>query len=148
MNAALIAPPAVLPARRARVPDWQLRFAALVQERMSAPFVWGRHDCCLWAADVVLALTGLDPAAALRGQYSDELGALRLVRQLGGLPQIASAALGEPCKASYATVGDVLLITHAGRTTLAICNGSSLLAPGALGLQAIAMPLNCPAWKV
>ena len=119
MNAALPAPPAVLPTRSARLPDWQLRFADLVHERMSAPFVWGRHDCCLWAADVVLALTGLDPAAALRCQYSNERGALRLVSQLGGLPQIASAALGEPRKASYATVGDVLLITHTGRTTLA-----------------------------
>lgn len=140
--------PAVLPARCSRVHDWQLRFAALVQERMAAPFVWGQHDCCLWAADVVQAITGLDPAAALRGQYASERGALRLVRQLGGLPAIASAALGHPVKAGFATVGDVLLITHERRTTLAICNGSSLLAPGAQGLAAIAMPLNCPAWKV
>lgn len=139
---------AVVPAVCTRVHDWQLRFAALVQARQAAPFVWGQHDCCLWAADVVQALTGIDPAAALRGQYANERSAQRLVRQLGGLAAIASAALGQPTKASFATVGDVLLVSHAGRTTLAVCNGASLLAPGALGLQAIAMPINCPAWKV
>lgn len=135
-------------AQAARLPDWQLNFSALCADRMHAPFICGQHDCCLWAADVVQAITGIDPAAQLRGKYNDERSAQRLVAALGGLPAIASAALGWPVRAALATVGDVLLITHERRTTLAICNGSSLLAPGAQGLQAIAMPLNCPAWKV
>jgi hypothetical protein len=140
--------PAVQAVPRARLPDWQLRFADLVAARLSAPFAWGQHDCCLWAADVVQAITGIDPAAHLRGQYTDEKSALRLVRSLGGLESIASAALGAATTARFATVGDVVLITHERITTLAVCNGTSLLAPGAAGLQAVAMPVDCLAWRV
>ena len=32
------------------------------------PFKRGSHDCCMWAADVVVALTGIDYAEDFRGR--------------------------------------------------------------------------------
>jgi hypothetical protein len=138
----------VLPAPKVRLPDWQMRFAALVRERVQEPFVWGQHDCCLWAADCVLALTGFDPAQQLRGAYADERTAVRLVRHLGGMARIAQAALGAPVGARLANVGDVVLVTHTGQTILSVCNGATLLSPSMQGMQTHALPLACRTWKV
>lgn len=131
-----------------RRPDWQARFAALCAERQDAPFVWGTHDCCLWAADAVQAITGLDFAAQHRGQYRDAESAARLLHRLGGVGAIASAALGAPVPVAFAAVGDVLLVLQEGRNALAVCNGDSALGPGPQGLAVLGMDAALAAWKV
>jgi len=79
----------------ARVRDWQSRLQACRAERCERPFAWGALDCALWGADCVHAVTGTDPAADLRGTYSDAAGAARVVARLGGLRAIGDARLGE-----------------------------------------------------
>lgn len=49
------------------------------------PFSRPDNDCCFFAASWVLAATGVDPAADLRGQYHDARGAARLLRRWGGM---------------------------------------------------------------
>ena len=61
--------PAALHARR---PDWPERLAVLVEARRHAPFVWGTHDCAMFAADAVLAQTDRDFLARWRGAYAAE----------------------------------------------------------------------------
>ena len=134
-----------LPERR---PDWQARFAALCLARQHQPFAWGSHDCCLWAADAVQALTGLDFAAEHRGLYADAEGAARLLHRLGGVGSIAAAVLGAPVPVSRATVGDVLLLQQDGRKALGVCNGSAALAAGPQGLAVLGMDTALAAWKV
>ena len=55
---------------------WRQQLDALIASRMAAPFAWGAHDCCLFAADAVLAQTGEDPAAEFRGTYASAAEAL------------------------------------------------------------------------
>lgn len=131
-----------------RLPDWQARFAELCEERRSTPFAWGSHDCCLWAADCVQAITGNDFAASYRGRYDDAKGAAELLVHAGGVGAIASAALGAPVPVSRATVGDVVLVQQEGRKALAACNGSAALATGPHGLVSIGMDAALAAWKV
>lgn len=83
-----------------RLPDWDDRLARAILDARATPFGWGSHDCCLFVADVTLALTGADPAAALRGKYSSETEAWELLRSLGitnhvhGILQRQADALG------------------------------------------------------
>lgn len=130
-----------------RVVDWQLRLSALAHERSERPFEWGVNDCCLFAADAVLAMTGVDHAAGFRG-YDSAAGALRHVEAGGGLEAIATAALGAPVPAGMAAVGDVVLVTNAGREVLAVCNGTTAISPGETGLTAHAMTAAVVCWKV
>ncbi|MDM0024070.1 DUF6950 family protein [Variovorax saccharolyticus] len=130
-----------------RLQDWQLRFAAFAKERASMPFAWGSNDCCLFAADAVLALTGKDWGADYRGGYDDAKRALRAM-PAGGLREVASRALGEPVSPLLAAVGDVVLMESEGRELLAICNGTSAIGPGADGLTSIDMEAALAAWKV
>lgn len=131
-----------------RLPDWPARFAALVAQRRACPFGWGAHDCVLWAADDVQALTGIDPAVEWRGTYETALQAERLVRQLGGLVGIAERALGQPIAPLLARVGDVGLVDTEGRELFAVCNGTHWLAPCDRGLATLGLPSARLAWRV
>lgn len=57
------------------------------------PFSWSRDNCCLFAADWAHVLTGTDPAAQFRGGFLSALGAMRIVRDHGGIANIADTML-------------------------------------------------------
>lgn len=111
------------------------------------PFEWGKNDCCLFAADAVLAMTGVDPAEPLRG-YSSAIAAQRLVDEAGGLREFVSQFLGEPVSPLMAAVGDVVLLENEGRDLLGICNGTNVVGAGARGMAVLGMDLARAAWKV
>lgn len=131
-----------------RILNWQTAFGKLCAEVKDTPFTWGKFDCCLWAADAVLAITGVDIAEDVRGAYSNANEAYRLVERLGGLEAIATARLGKPVSPKFATVGDIVFLIYEGRYHLAVCNGTTALAPSAGGLAALCMSKAQKAWKV
>lgn len=131
-----------------RFPDWQLKFAACVDKHRSIPFAWGTHDCVLWASNVILAMTGIDPAKAYRGKYNSALTAAKIIGTTG-LGAMASQALGKtPVDVKMANVGDLLLVKQDGQELLAICNGDTVLAPGKNGLITLPISLAVQAWRI
>jgi hypothetical protein len=122
------------------------RFEALVRSRLREPFAWGAHDCCMWAADAVLAKTGRDPAAQFRGAYSDAMGAARLIESLGGIEAIGAMA-GHEIAPLMATWGDIGLVILEDRELLSVCDGRHWLGTALGGLSA--RPLNAArkAWR-
>ena len=130
-----------------RLYDWQLRFAEFVKARASMPFIWGQNDCCIFAADAVLATTGKDHAASLRG-YISAREAQRLIEERGGLREIVRAALGDSILPAFASVGDVVLVENEWRELLAICNGTTAIAPGETGIAVLGMNTALAAWRV
>lgn len=142
-------PPWPLPPR-AR--PWVMLLEAEVRRHERRPFEWGVHDCCTFAADVVQALTGVDPMMAFRGTYLGQLGAARLLREHGGLMMLAANLLGNPVPAKRAGRGDVVLYTEAGnpaaRPALGVCMGAVLAAPGPDGLAYAPMAWATHAWPI
>lgn len=69
----------------ARLPDWEPRLCALLDEVRDRPFAWATWDCAEFALAVVRALTGKDAGAAWahRGRYSTALGAQRILARDG-----------------------------------------------------------------
>ena len=135
-----------------RLPNWRLRFDALITDRLRAPFAWGSNDCVLFAADNVLALTGEDLALGLR-THTNALGAARALRRLGGLAALVERALGPSCHAAGATQGDVVMVVmgrgRSTRSALGVClNPQSTIGPGVDGLLQIPMARALCAWKV
>lgn len=59
----------------------------------TAEFEWGVRDCLLRLADWVEFKRGCDPAADLRGTYSNMLGAARIVKDAGGMAHLIDARL-------------------------------------------------------
>jgi hypothetical protein len=132
-----------------RYDDWQLRFEKIVTENLSRPFEWGSHDCVLWGADCVLAITGHDAAENFRGTYNSALSAARVLKELGGMENAITNRLGlSPVAVGYANVGDILLADLEGQLTTTVCNGETMLATGETGLVALPTLSALKAWKV
>lgn len=130
-----------------RLPDWQSRMQALVSARLCAPFAWGSNDCCLFACDAALAITGHDPAEVERG-YSSEREAARLLKRLGGVRGVGSSRFGAEISPLLAQVGDIGLVESGGRESLAVCGGATWMAPGQFGLASVPLESALVAWRV
>ena len=63
-----------------RYPDWPERMHSAIRAKKGAPFERGVNDCCLFACDIALAMTGVDPGEPFRGKYSTKRGAFAQLR--------------------------------------------------------------------
>lgn len=86
--------------------NWRERLNAFLQEAATTPFVWGRRDCVLFAADAVLVMTGEDPAAEIRGRYETAIGAARITRKISGGPWIGTGVAARFAEIAPAFAGD------------------------------------------
>lgn len=66
----------------ARLPGWERAYVEVLGAHNAQAFAWGVSDCLIVAADLCLAMTGVDPMQKLR-RYSTEAGALRRLVKLG-----------------------------------------------------------------
>jgi hypothetical protein len=126
--------------------------------RARAPFVWGEHDCALFAADAVQAMTGVDIAADFRGKYSSEAEAFALIKELTGGETVADAAAW--CAAKHGMLewkhplmaqrGDLVVLEESGRLIAGIVslNGRQLLCAGESGLHRLPITDIKRAWHV
>lgn len=131
-----------------RLPDWEARLAAVVDEAQRRPFAWGHFDCCTFASDAAQAVSGVDRMGGLRRRYRDMRSALRLVRDLGGLMNAVKQALGEPLATpKLAQRGDIVLV-RAKLPALGVVVGQSALVPLVFGVQRVAMGDWIAGWRV
>lgn len=134
------------------------------------PFRWGRNDCCLFAADWIVLLHGVDPAARLRGRYQSALSAARLVRDhiefpidLFGVGEWPDRMGFEACDCWHAQRGDLVSCVStkpaeqgagskeqgdAARQFLGVCTGPRVAGPGRDGVVFIERAFWGRAWRL
>ena len=97
-----------------RRPDWRDRLVSYLHSARQRPFEFGQHDCSLFAADCVAAMTGNDMAADWRGRYATMRGGLRVLRKAGFDVRGMSAFFGRLQKAMsmYESNATAYLRTH------------------------------------
>lgn len=109
--------------------DYRTRLAAYVASVAGQPFRPRKHDCALFAAGAVEAMTGVDHARGLRGYRTLEKGRAKLAEK-GFADHVAYAAsLYDEVPPLKARVGDVIARI---KTWLAIA-GAALVAFFAYG---------------
>jgi hypothetical protein len=132
-----------------RVDNWPTILFNEIERAQIMPFIWGSHDCALFACRVVEAMTGVDHGASFRGRYDSERGAAVLIKDAGGLRQIATDAMGAEIPPLMARRGDVVLILQDGeRETLGVCIGAECAVPGIDGLMTLPITAAIAAWRV
>jgi hypothetical protein len=133
-----------------RVKGWEQRLVRCTIAKMREPWKWGTHDCAIFAADCILAVTGEDLAEDFRGQYDTEAEAWRFLASLGyeDLAQLASSRLPE-IKPRDATRGDITIAKGQYGDFLGVCDGLTLIGPVApRGIRHSEMSLAYRAWRV
>ena len=99
-----------------RYQDWTSRLDAVLRETANRELEYGQLDCCMFCANVVLALTGFDPAHDLRGQYDNENAAYALMKdRFGGYIEKTVSTLAkrsgfEEIPVLMAQRGDVVIV--------------------------------------
>lgn len=66
---------------RDRLPDWDFRLAEVTTKHMTLPGQWGTSDCLITVADAIRAVLGVDLAQTIRGKYTTEIGAAKLLKR-------------------------------------------------------------------
>ncbi|TQS73291.1 hypothetical protein ERN12_05915 [Rhodobacteraceae bacterium] len=123
-----------------RYTDWRARLKAEIDRQTPLAHVWGRHDCVVGlAGGAVLALTGHDAVADLRGRYDSPEAAADLLAALGfGTLGDAVASRLTEIHPSRAMVGDIGVIAVEGPLSQALClidaGHVSVLTPSGRGV--------------
>ena len=128
-------------------PDWHNRLIAVIRAAEKRPFLWGEHDCCLFAADCAEAMTGENFADGWRGTYDSETGAKKaLLRGGGSLEKVLAKYLDEvPVK--MAQRGDIAVVENAGTRCAGVIYGVAVWVPGEAGLVCLRVkPMST--WRV
>lgn len=124
----------------ARLPDWRPRLATYLGQVARRKFRPGRHDCALFAAGAVRAMTGQDLAAAWRGKYRTLEAGQAALQAAGFSDHVALAAsFFAAIDPARAQVGDLAVLPADGpeaRGALGIIQGPLVyvLTPGGLAL--------------
>ena len=128
--------------------DWLERLQELVQSRMTVPFEYGVNECCTFCADAVLAMTGHDPMSHLRGKWSSEREALKVLKNLGGLLNAVLDVLGPSHDPNYSQRGDVVYVTGDRDSLLTVNMGEYLMAPSKSGMAYLALSTAHSSWAI
>lgn len=112
-----------------RLPGWRSALFAAIEARRGQPYESGAHDCALFAADCVKAITGVDLVADYRGRYANAAQGLALLAARGFADQVELvAALLPEVKRSRAQVGDVAIVEdEAGHPCFGVVAGSEIM---------------------
>lgn len=131
-----------------RMETWPSILAHEIEAAQVREFAWGTYDCCMWAADVVQAMTGVDHADELRGTYDSAFSARRALDRAGGLSDFVTGKLGDPIAVTYARRGDVVMRLQDDWEQLGVCDGVVSLFTGEVGLVRLPTLQCVKAWRV
>jgi hypothetical protein len=101
-----------------RKQNWPTILANMIADAYCEPFAWGTHDCCIWSADVIMAMseTSVDLGASYRSTYHDEAGANAIISAATGggdledlIVQITTAYGFDEISPNQAQRGDLVL---------------------------------------
>lgn len=110
-----------------RLPDWKTRLIGYVSDAARRPFQLGVHDCALFSAGAVLAMTGIDYAADWRGRYTTLTGGLRVLRKAGYADHIDLAARHfDEVHPAFADLGDLAVVPTPDGDILGVVQGEMI----------------------
>lgn len=107
--------------------DWRVSLIQYVSEAAQKPFRAGTHDCAIFAADAVRAMTGVDLAADWRGKYTTLKGGIEALNRAGHADQIAMAAAHfEAIPIAFVVPGDLAVVKQGKLRALGVVQGANI----------------------
>ncbi|HGJ5883655.1 DUF6950 family protein [Arsenophonus sp.] len=127
--------------------NWVTRLPQTLRAAMSRPFSWGEHDCCLFAADCVIAVCNFDPCSEIRGRYRSKAGALRVLKNKFGNLQQGVSRFFNAIPVEQARRGDVVMFDGDEGLTLGVLWANKIWAVTDIGARPVdKIPIM--AWRI
>lgn len=131
-----------------RAHGWELRLHRYVESVRQRPYAPVAHNCALFAAGAVEAVTGANPQNDLGITLESERDVLEALVRYGGVGGLATAVLGDMRPRLHARRGDVVVKPGEDGDTLGVCMGDHALFLGPDGLQPRALSECLGCWRV
>lgn len=137
-----------------RIEGWQKAFWSHVARYRLEPFVWGVHDCALFAARGVDAIRGTTTANEIYRDFTVNSAAdyLRVIKEHGSLAEMVEArfgaVVGPRMPVSWCSIGDVLVLRYEERDILGLHEGHHAIAPGMTHLEVLPLEIAVAGWKI
>lgn len=134
-----------------RLPGWESRLAAALDDARARPYALGEHDCFRVACAAVEALTGVDHWSHWGGTYRTPRQALARIVAFGGDFEHAFSRLfgGELQPMSAARRGDIALyVDAAGDRHLGVVVGAQVAALGEHGVVPLKRGECVGCWRI
>ena len=118
--------------------DWPQALSNACHKYKDTPHEWGTHDCVIFCAKVVEAMTGEDLIADLKGQWTTQIGAARVIKSNGfdSLDEMVSDYLPEK-PLPFIGRGDIVICDGDNGEFIAVVMGHNCVAPGPKGLNSV-----------
>lgn len=112
------------------------------------PFVWGSHDCGLFACRCYEAVTGVNLTKRFEG-YGNEFGARRKMIECGAwsLRDLLVVALGQPSECDPCD-GDILMVQARHGPACAVYADDRAVSAGPSGLVYVARKDILAVWSI
>jgi hypothetical protein len=122
-----------------RMKDWEPRLVAYLAGIKARTFAPGAHDCALFTAGAVAAMTSIDHAEGWRGRYKTLKGGQRALKKAGIADHVALvASLFDEVAPAFAHRGDIAVVAGAdGIAALGIVQGEGVYVLKPEGLAVI-----------
>lgn len=119
--------------------DWHIRLRQYLREAWLKPFCPGEHDCWMFTAGAVKAMTGEDIAKDWHGVYKTVPRGLAIMHKRGfeSLADLAASHLPELSNPVTAKPGDVAALMTDEGLALGIVQGARIYVAGQYGLLTV-----------
>lgn len=91
-----------------RVEGWEKIAIDYIEKAKKSKFVWGLNDCVLFSCDLAKEMTGKDPAESIRGKYSSQKEALKLIKANKRKPEDVMGDYFLEVHCNFAQRGDIV----------------------------------------
>lgn len=144
-----------------RSPHWATQaYHQFLVDRSATPFKYGVNDCCLFCADGIEAMTGVDIDSDFRGKYTDAASALAVIAKVTGIPNATIEDGVAFCAAKHGLVewkyplmaqrGDLIVLEDSGNIVAGLVHlsGRDIVVAGEDGLKRLPITSIKRAWHV
>lgn len=133
-----------------RYSDWADRLNTYIKQHLNTPFKWGEFDCCLFPANAVYEMTGIDYAQEFRGHYTTRIGARRALVKYGqgDIRSTIETKFGPMLGRLSAGRGDLVLVETPLGEAMGIVWGGKIWSAGTNGLVTMPMRNALGCWEV
>lgn len=126
------------------------RLNAVIDSCEGLPFRYGEHDCCMFAARCVDAMSGTALSRLLPQLYHDEESAFAFIERQGGIVNAATKLLGvDPVRGwAQARRGDVCMVDTERGPGLGVCVGQRIAVADEVGLALYPVDQARLVWRI